>query len=229
MAKTDWHDGDNVNAAALNVLGSEVNAAEEVQWFTNFAGFPSSGQVTDKIYGDRATGSLYRWNGSSYATVGGGGGNASTNTSTSVDGEVALFSGTGGKTLKRSTLTGIPYLVSGVQYAATEGTDYYKPGGTDVSLADGGTGVSLTDPNADRIMFWDDSASAVTWLAPGAGLSITGTTLNAGAVMVTVGTTASPITDPSTARPSGAAAVYWICASGVTPTNAQTGDLIFNA
>jgi hypothetical protein len=42
----------------------------------------------------------------------------------------------------------------------------YVSGGTDVTLADGGTGASLADPNADRIMFWDDSAGAVTWLAP---------------------------------------------------------------
>jgi len=45
----------------------------------------------------------------------------------------------------------------------------------------GGTGSQLTDPGADRIMFWDDSAAAgsnVTWLAPGTGLSITATTIN---------------------------------------------------
>ncbi len=38
---------------------------------------------------------------------------------------------------------------------------------------------SLTDPGADRIMFWDDSASAVVWLTLGTGLSITDTTINA--------------------------------------------------
>jgi hypothetical protein len=46
-------------------------------------------------------------------------------------------------------------------------------------LADGGTGASLTDPNADRLIFWDDSAGAVDWLTLGTNLSITGTTLNA--------------------------------------------------
>lgn len=134
------------------------------------------------------------------------GGDASTNTSTSVDGEAALFSGTGGKTLKRATGSGVAKLTSGVlgtatagtDYAAptsgsailkgngaggfsaaSAGTDYYNPGGTDVALGDGGTGASLTDPNADRIMFWDDSAGQVTWLTPGTNLSITGTTLDA--------------------------------------------------
>lgn len=48
-----------------------------------------------------------------------------------------------------------------------------------VPLAAGGTGASLTDPNADRILFWDDSAGAVDWLIPGSNLSITDKTLNA--------------------------------------------------
>lgn len=55
----------------------------------------------------------------------------------------------------------------------------YRSGGTDVALADGGTGASLSDPNADRILFWDDSAGQVTWLTPGTNLTITGTTIDA--------------------------------------------------
>lgn len=50
--------------------------------------------------------------------------------------------------------------------------------GDDLSLANGGTGASLSDPNADRIMFWDDSAGSVTWLVPNTGISISGTNLN---------------------------------------------------
>lgn len=46
-----------------------------------------------------------------------------------------------------------------------------------VPLSAGGTGVSLSDPGADRILFWDDSAGALTWLTIGSGLSLTGTTL----------------------------------------------------
>jgi hypothetical protein len=58
-----------------------------------------------------------------------------------------------------------------------EGNVLYRAGGTDVALADGGTGASLTDPGADRILFWDDSAGAMTWLTAGSGLSITTTTI----------------------------------------------------
>lgn len=37
--------------------------------------------------------------------------------------------------------------------------------------------LSAVDPNADRIVFWDDSAGKLTHLTVGSGLSITGTTL----------------------------------------------------
>lgn len=37
----------------------------------------------------------------------------------------------------------------------------------------------LADPNADRILFWDDSDSKVAWLTIGTNLSISGTTLSA--------------------------------------------------
>lgn len=48
-----------------------------------------------------------------------------------------------------------------------------------LGLANGGTGSTLADPNADRIMFWDDSAGAVDWLTIGSGLSISTTTISA--------------------------------------------------
>jgi hypothetical protein len=37
---------------------------------------------------------------------------------------------------------------------------------------------ALADPNADRILFWDDSAGTTTWLTVGATLAITATTLD---------------------------------------------------
>lgn len=44
-------------------------------------------------------------------------------------------------------------------------------------LANGGTGSALTDPNADRIGFWDDSAGIFTWLTASTGLTISGTSM----------------------------------------------------
>jgi hypothetical protein len=73
-------------------------------------------------------------------------------------------------------------VTGGTFSAPTISGAYTISGGTDIALADGGTGASLTDPNADRIMFWDDSAGAVTWLTAGTGLTITDTTIAADTV-----------------------------------------------
>lgn len=37
--------------------------------------------------------------------------------------------------------------------------------------------AGLADPNADRLLFWDDSAGAIAYLTPGTGLAISGTTI----------------------------------------------------
>lgn len=44
---------------------------------------------------------------------------------------------------------------------------------TVISLAKGGTGVALTDPNADRLMGWDDTDGAVVFITLGSGLTYT--------------------------------------------------------
>lgn len=49
-----------------------------------------------------------------------------------------------------------------------------------------------------------------------------------GGALSVVGTSDNPITDADTARPD-ATVVYWICANGVTPSNALAVDLIFTA
>jgi hypothetical protein len=68
--------------------------------------------------------------------------------------------------------------LSGTGIARRTGSDTWTVG-TIVSLAEGGTGASLSDPGTDRILFWDDSTGVVTWLELGTNLSITGTTINA--------------------------------------------------
>lgn len=51
--------------------------------------------------------------------------------------------------------------------------------GTDVQAFDAFLDdiAALTDPGADRLMFWDDSAGEITWLTAGTGLAISGTSI----------------------------------------------------
>ena len=94
--------------------------------------------------------------------------------------------------------------------AALESADFYTTGGTDVALADGGTGASLADPNADRLMFWDDSAGAVTWAVPGNGLEFSTTTLNTKYSVLQIYTT-----DGTWTKPAGLTKVrVWGCGAG---------------
>lgn len=53
--------------------------------------------------------------------------------------------------------------------------------GTNVLAYDAGVQqiADLADPNADRLLFWDDSAGAYAYLTAGSGLTITDTTLSA--------------------------------------------------
>jgi hypothetical protein len=92
--------------------GGQLNATTAL----NASGTPSS--------------STYLRGDNTWATMAAGG-DASTNTSSSVDSEVALFAGTGGKTLKRATGTGLAKLVSGVLSIASSGTDYVTPDGAE--------------------------------------------------------------------------------------------------
>ena len=82
-------------------------------------------------------------------------GDASTNTSSSTDSEMVLFSGTGGKILKRASAAivsnGIVKLTSGVPSIASQGSDYWSPSGTVVSVASGGTGASSAGTAATNL------------------------------------------------------------------------------
>lgn len=46
---------------------------------------------------------------------------------------------------------------------------------TDLALADGGTGASLADPNANAVMGWNDTAGSMVFLTAGSGITINAT------------------------------------------------------
>lgn len=75
---------------------------------------------------------------------------------------------------------------NGLTGGGTSGTVTLNVGaGTGIAVAADTVSLShlgfqnLTDPNADRIAFWDDSAGAFAWLTAGTNLTISGTTISA--------------------------------------------------
>lgn len=96
--------------------------------------------------------------------AGGGGGDFSSNTAVSVDNELVLFSGGGGKTGKRATTTGLAKLTAGVLSAGVAGTDYVVPSG------------NITGQSNTTLAFAADPANC------GAGLVMLGSGINAAGV-----------------------------------------------
>lgn len=70
--------------------------------------------------------------------------------------------------------------LSGLANTGTSRTNLGVAIGTDVQAHDPFLDdiAALTDPGADRLLFWDDSAGDIVWLELGTGLSISTTTLN---------------------------------------------------
>lgn len=70
----------------------------------------------------------------------------------SVDSEIALFSGTGGKTFKRASTSGVLKATSGVLSAATAGTDYLAPpSGTAILKANSGGALANATAGTDYL------------------------------------------------------------------------------
>ncbi len=72
----------------------------------------------------------------------------------SVDGELTLWSSTTGKVLKRASLTGIVKATAGVATTATAGTDYVAPGGA-LGTPSSGTLTNCTVDGTNQVGYRD--------------------------------------------------------------------------
>jgi hypothetical protein len=96
-------------------------------------------------------------------------------------------------------------------------------------LSVSGSDLVADDPNADRIIFWDDSESKLRYLEAGSGLSISGTTLTATSTFDPASPAALGTTTPNTGAftsltgaPPANTAAYAVTGYSLTGSNAQS-------
>lgn len=174
--------------------------------------------VTNLDSGTNASTSTF-WRGDgTWVAVGGGTGDFSSNTSTSVDSEVVIFSGTGGKTGKRATGTGVAHLTSGVLSASNVNLASEVTGDLAVSHLNNGTA-------ADNTTFWRGDG---TWAHP-AGVGIGDFSTNTATSVVNELVVFSDTTGKLGKRSTGTGVAHLtsgvLSASAVNLATEVTGDL----
>lgn len=101
-----------------------------------------------------------------------------------------------------ASFTGGKVLVSSANHGATESDLVVQPGGL-VGIAQGGLGVALSDPNANKLIGWDDATNANDWVTIGSGLSLVAKILTA--VSTNINTTLTANVDLTAGAPVGIA------------------------
>ena len=101
-----------------------------------------------------------------------------------------------------ASFVGGKVLVSSANHGAVESDLVVQPGGL-VGIAQGGLGVALSDPNANKLIGWDDATNANDWVTIGSGLSLVAKTLTA--VSTNINTTLTANVDLTAGDPVGIA------------------------
>lgn len=114
-----------------------------------------------------------------------------------------------------ASFAGGKVLVSSANHGATESDLVVQPGGL-VGIAQGGLGVALSDPNANRLIGWDDATNANDWVTVGSGLTLTAKTLTA--VSTNINTTLTANVDLTAGAPVGIANIT----GGITKARKNT-------
>lgn len=165
-----------------------------IQQLASAPGTPSEGQIYYNTADDKA----YIYNGTSWVSlmeIPDSGGGDVTGPASSLDNEIVLFSGSGGKTLKRATTTGLLKATSGVIAAATAGTDYVTGASTNAltnkTFDANGTGNSLSN-----VEVADFAGSAIVTEAEGLASSDNDTSVpTTAAVVDAIATAVSNLVD----------------------------------
>ena len=153
------------NAAALGTLTLPVSVANGGTGVSTIAAksIPVANSANTFTSVTPAAGQSVRINSGDTAWEAYTPGDVSSNTASSVDSEIALFSSTGGKTIKRASLTGTPYITSGV-LGANKVTLTQPATGSTVTVLDGKTltvnhSITLAGTDSTTMTFPASSAT----------------------------------------------------------------------
>jgi hypothetical protein len=158
------HTGVYEPADATILKDADIGVTVAAQSHNHDASAITSGTIDAARLGSGSGGSSkFLREDSTWQTIAGGG--DVTGQASSVDNEIALFSSTTGKVIKRATTTGVLKASSGVIAAAVAGTDYPRPLVLVATLAsDATTGANTTPISLTNLVFsYEASATYRIW------------------------------------------------------------------